>query len=184
MVLAVGEGEAVARVEVAFDQVVHAERRVVFVPDAGGVYTPRDVETGAERDDRIEIRRGLAAGDRVVTRGAFLLKSQRPAGCRVTGLTSARHRAFCEASGYYDRVLAYEDLPGLDAQTPVVFVDMAGDGKLLISIDDAHQVMRAVRRGLADQRRLAQQGCGGEGRNSKFAELKSCVHGREASTEA
>jgi RND family efflux transporter MFP subunit len=52
------------------------ERRVVFVPAAGGRYVLRDVETGAERAGRVEIRRGLSAGDRVVVRGAFLLKSQ------------------------------------------------------------------------------------------------------------
>ena len=52
------------------------ERRVVFVPASDGRYVPRDVETGAERDGRVEIRRGLADGERVVTRGAFLLKSQ------------------------------------------------------------------------------------------------------------
>jgi cobalt-zinc-cadmium efflux system membrane fusion protein len=52
------------------------ERRVVFVPAADGRYVPREVETGAEREGRVEIRRGLVDGDRVVTRGAFLLKSQ------------------------------------------------------------------------------------------------------------
>jgi membrane fusion protein, heavy metal efflux system len=52
------------------------DRRVVFVPGPDGEYVARDVETGVERSGRIEIRRGLAAGDRVVTRGAFLLKSQ------------------------------------------------------------------------------------------------------------
>ena len=52
------------------------ERRVVFVPDGNGAYRPRDVEVGAERKGRVEIRRGLTAGERVVTRGAFLLKSQ------------------------------------------------------------------------------------------------------------
>ena len=52
------------------------DRRVVFVPVADGRYVPRDVDTGRERDGRIEIRRGLVAGDRVVVRGAFLLKSQ------------------------------------------------------------------------------------------------------------
>lgn len=68
---------AAAMVHVPVDAVQDlGDRRVVFVPDGGGTYTPRDVETGAERDGRIEIRRGLAAGDRVVTRGAFLLKSQ------------------------------------------------------------------------------------------------------------
>lgn len=52
------------------------ERRIVFVPGANGQYVARDVETGEERAGRIEIRRGLVAGDKVVTRGAFLLKSQ------------------------------------------------------------------------------------------------------------
>jgi cobalt-zinc-cadmium efflux system membrane fusion protein len=52
------------------------DRRVVFVPGADGQFVARDVETGGEREGRVEIRRGLSAGDRVVTRGAFLLKSQ------------------------------------------------------------------------------------------------------------
>ena len=52
------------------------ERRIVFVPGADGRYVARDVETGAERAGRVEIRRGVVAGDRVVVRGAFLLKSQ------------------------------------------------------------------------------------------------------------
>lgn len=67
---------AVPMVHVPVDAVQDiGERRVVFVPEGGG-YAPRDVETGSERDGRVEIRRGLTAGDRVVTRGAFLLKSQ------------------------------------------------------------------------------------------------------------
>ena len=52
------------------------ERRVVFVAGPSGQYVARDVETGTERDGHVDIRRGLAAGDRVVVRGAFLLKSQ------------------------------------------------------------------------------------------------------------
>ena len=52
------------------------DRRVVFVSGADGQYVARDVETGREREGRVEIRRGLTAGEKVVTRGAFLLKSQ------------------------------------------------------------------------------------------------------------
>jgi cobalt-zinc-cadmium efflux system membrane fusion protein len=72
------EGEAPApMVHVPVDAVQDlGDRRVVFVPEADGRFVARDVETGSEREGRIEIRRGLAAGDRVVTRGAFLLKSQ------------------------------------------------------------------------------------------------------------
>ena len=52
------------------------ERRVVFVAAADGRYVAREVETGAERAGRVEIRRGVTVGEPVVVRGAFLLKSQ------------------------------------------------------------------------------------------------------------
>ncbi|MCI0749694.1 MAG: DUF2855 family protein [Nevskiales bacterium] len=63
---------------------------------------------------------------------AFLLK--RRAGCEVVGLTSARNRTFCENVGYYDRVLTYEHVDSLNASVPTVFVDMAGEGRLLHAV--------------------------------------------------
>ncbi|MBP1634557.1 MAG: czcB 1 [Acidobacteria bacterium] len=48
----------------------------VFVHAGGGRFTRRDVEAGAEREGRTEIRSGLRAGERVVVAGAFLLKSE------------------------------------------------------------------------------------------------------------
>lgn len=62
---------------------------------------------------------------------AFMLKLH---GTRAIGLTSPRNRAFCEKLGYYDRVVAYDDLASLAADVPTVFVDMAGDGKLLHAV--------------------------------------------------
>jgi len=50
-------------------------KTTVFVERAPGLYEPREVETGWRRDGRIEIVRGLAAGDRVVRSGTFLLDS-------------------------------------------------------------------------------------------------------------
>lgn len=44
----------------------------------------------------------------------------------VIGLTSAGNRAFAEGIGCYDRVLLYDDVGKLDAQTPAVYVDFAG----------------------------------------------------------
>ncbi|HVT34065.1 MAG TPA: DUF2855 family protein, partial [Nevskiaceae bacterium] len=64
---------------------------------------------------------------------AFLLRRNRPDGCVVTGLTSARNRAFCQSTGYYDEVLGYEDVAQLPREA-AVFVDMAGDGKLLHAV--------------------------------------------------
>jgi len=48
----------------------------VFVALGSGRYELRDVATGWRQGDRVEIRSGLQAGDRVVTAGAFLLDSE------------------------------------------------------------------------------------------------------------
>jgi hypothetical protein len=62
---------------------------------------------------------------------AFLLSKNRPSQCEVVGLTSPGNVEFCNRVGYYDRVLAYDDLGSLAPDTTAVFVDMAGDAKLL-----------------------------------------------------
>lgn len=62
---------------------------------------------------------------------AYLLSRKRPQNCEVIGLTSPGNLAFCEKTGYYDRVLAYEKLSELAPGTPSVYVDMAGNGQLL-----------------------------------------------------
>ncbi|MEM9599596.1 MAG: DUF2855 family protein [Pseudomonadota bacterium] len=48
----------------------------------------------------------------------------------VVGLTSLRNKAFVESTGYYDTVIAYDMIEGLD-KVPTVIVDMAGNGALL-----------------------------------------------------
>ena len=48
---------------------------VVFVA-AGGAFEKRSVTTGIQSDDRIEITGGLKAGDKVVTKGNYLLLQQ------------------------------------------------------------------------------------------------------------
>ena len=51
-------------------------KKRVFVALGGGQYELREVETGWQEGDRVEIRGGLKAGERVVTAGAFLLDSE------------------------------------------------------------------------------------------------------------
>jgi RND family efflux transporter MFP subunit len=51
-------------------------KKRVFVARGSGRYELRDVETGWQYEDRVEIVRGLAEGERVVTAGAFLLDSE------------------------------------------------------------------------------------------------------------
>jgi len=51
-------------------------RKVVFLALGDGKFEPREVETGQAQGDRVEIRKGLAEGDEVVTGAAFLVDSE------------------------------------------------------------------------------------------------------------
>ena len=59
---------------------------------------------------------------------AFQL-SQRP-GVEVIGLTSPGNRAFCESLGCYSRVLTYDELEQVPADTRCVYVDFASNADL------------------------------------------------------
>ena len=52
------------------------KRRVVYVERPDGTFEAREVQTGRNRDGRVVILQGLAAGERVVVRGALLLDTQ------------------------------------------------------------------------------------------------------------
>lgn len=54
----------------------HEGKAFVFTPTDDGGFRRTDVETGIETDNLVEITRGLQAGQRVVARGAFLVKSE------------------------------------------------------------------------------------------------------------
>ena len=51
-------------------------KKTVFVDRGNGVLEPREVDTGERIGDRIEIVRGLDAGDRVAASGNFLISSE------------------------------------------------------------------------------------------------------------
>jgi len=54
----------------------HEGKTFVFVPDGEGRFRRVDVETGITGDDFVEVKGGLKVGQQVVTRGAFILKSE------------------------------------------------------------------------------------------------------------
>jgi hypothetical protein len=54
----------------------------------------------------------------------------RSARARAVGLTSARNLEFVCKLGCYDQVVTYDHIPSLDAATPSVYVDMAGNAAL------------------------------------------------------
>jgi len=62
------------------------ERNIVFVADTSGMFTPREVRLGASTDDRVEILSGIAAGDRVVASGTFLLDAESNLGKALGGM--------------------------------------------------------------------------------------------------
>lgn len=52
------------------------KRKVAYVKTGPGVYEQRLVETGAETEDDVEILRGVAEGEAVVTAGSFLVDAE------------------------------------------------------------------------------------------------------------
>jgi Cu(I)/Ag(I) efflux system membrane fusion protein len=52
------------------------ERSVVIVQKSPGLFDPREVELGAEGGGYQEIRKGVAAGEMVVTSSQFLIDSE------------------------------------------------------------------------------------------------------------
>lgn len=66
-----------AAISVPVDAVIDGGlTRRVFVARGNGTFEPREVETGWRFADRVQIVSGLAAGERVVVAGTFLLDSE------------------------------------------------------------------------------------------------------------
>jgi Cu(I)/Ag(I) efflux system membrane fusion protein len=63
------------------------DRQVVFLDRGDGNFEPRTVKTGQESGDRIEILSGLAAGERIVTSGNFLIDSESQLKAAMNGMT-------------------------------------------------------------------------------------------------
>jgi multidrug efflux pump subunit AcrA (membrane-fusion protein) len=62
-------------------------KKTVFVDRGNGYFEPRQVETGPKIGDRIAILKGLAAGERVVTSGNFLISSESELKSAVRGMS-------------------------------------------------------------------------------------------------
>jgi membrane fusion protein, copper/silver efflux system len=62
------------------------ERNLLFVKRADGMLEPRAVEIGGASSDRIEILRGLAGGDTVVTSATFLVDAESNLGTALGGM--------------------------------------------------------------------------------------------------
>ena len=52
-----------------------ADQRVAFVPLGGDMFQSRNLTVGVEQSDWVEVKKGLKAGEQVVTQGSFDLKA-------------------------------------------------------------------------------------------------------------
>ncbi|MES2180001.1 MAG: efflux RND transporter periplasmic adaptor subunit [Gemmatimonadota bacterium] len=62
------------------------ERSIVFVREANNQLTPREVALGTTNDDRIEVLRGLSAGETVVASATFLVDAESNLGKALGGM--------------------------------------------------------------------------------------------------
>jgi Cu(I)/Ag(I) efflux system membrane fusion protein len=62
------------------------ERSIVFVKATGDRLAPREVALGASNDERVEILRGLSAGDTVVASATFLVDAESNLGKALGGM--------------------------------------------------------------------------------------------------
>ncbi len=63
-------------------------RQIVFVDKGQGLLEPRDVVLGAKADNDYEIKKGLSAGEMVVTSGNFLIDSESRLKAALEGMSS------------------------------------------------------------------------------------------------
>ena len=77
-------------------------------------------------------RRGVMLLSSASSKTAYATAAQlaRRPEVEVVGLTSPANVAFCQSLGVYSRVLTYDQLDALPADTPCVYVDFAGNGGL------------------------------------------------------
>jgi membrane fusion protein, copper/silver efflux system len=62
------------------------ERSIVFVRDADGRLSPREVVVGSSSGDEVEVMRGLAAGESVVASATFLVDAESNLGTALGGM--------------------------------------------------------------------------------------------------
>jgi Cu(I)/Ag(I) efflux system membrane fusion protein len=65
---------------------VTGERSLVFVREGNGQLTPREVAVGVANDDRVEILKGVTAGESVVASATFLVDAESNLGTALGGM--------------------------------------------------------------------------------------------------
>jgi Cu(I)/Ag(I) efflux system membrane fusion protein len=91
-------------------------RELVFVLDSAGRPVPREVVLGVALDSVVEVRRGLAAGERVVAAAAFLLDAEQNLDAAMAGMAGMSHGAGGTPAAPRAAPAASESLPATPSQ--------------------------------------------------------------------
>jgi multidrug efflux pump subunit AcrA (membrane-fusion protein) len=79
--VALGVGASTMALAVPRSAIVEdGDRRLLYVAEEGGKYEEKAVELGRIQGDYVEIVSGLEPGSKVVTKGTFVLKSEKVKG--------------------------------------------------------------------------------------------------------
>jgi hypothetical protein len=65
---------------------------------------------------------------------AFLLRQKHAGRIEQVALTSTSNVAFVESTGYYDSVVAYDDLDSVDDSKPTAYLDFSGNARLRFAV--------------------------------------------------
>lgn len=85
-------------------------------------------------NDYFSARRVLVLSASSKTALGFAYCADRRSGIEVIGVTSRGNHAFVHGIGCYDEAIAYEDIATVPAQTPIVSIDMSGNGTVLARV--------------------------------------------------
>ncbi len=66
-------------------------RQIAIIARGEGVFEPREIQLGLKVDDRVEVLKGLSAGERVVTSANFLIDSESKLKEAVEGMSAGGH---------------------------------------------------------------------------------------------
>ena len=85
------EGRDRTGLRVPADAVIRSGTKdVVFIALGDGKFSPREVQLGARNGGEVEVRSGLEAGQRVVTRANFLVDSESQLRASLAALTEKK----------------------------------------------------------------------------------------------
>ena len=113
------------------------ERNLVFLKRPDGRFTPTDVTLGVQTENRLEILRGLSAGDTVVSSATFLVDAESNLGTLLGGMgdmpgmdmtAPGAHADSAPAAASHDSMAGMPgmDMPGMEMPKPAGTDSQAG----------------------------------------------------------